>query len=177
MVVAFDFDAVIPTVLDAARSRRRLASRFADDRTSDGPSCVVLTADAALRRRLEAAAELGGWQTNLGPNEDASFLSGFRRDTRLVVVDLVNPAEGDRVSLDALGRQLAANPHLLLVVCGAADDEDHELWARSHGALVHVSGLSAGDAIVSIFREARGVADRRDVIRRRPPLSPLAVSR
>ena len=96
---------------------------------------------------------------------------------RLVVVDLVNPADGDRASLDALGRQVAAHPHLLLVVCGAADDEEHDRWARSHGALIHVSGLSAGDEIVSIFREARGVAGRLGGIRRRTTSSLVAGTR
>lgn len=160
MVVAFDFDAVIPTLLDVARKRRQPASRILDDRRDQGPSCLVLTGDPNLGRRLEAAAELSGWDTDLGPNDEASFLSGFRRDPRLVVVDLVNPADGDLDSLDSLGRHVAANPNLLLVVCGAADDERHELWARTHGAFVHVSGVSAGDAIVSVFREARSVADR-----------------
>lgn len=159
MVVAFDFDAVIPTVLDA-RKRRQDVPRISDDRTSERPACVVLTGDAKVRGRLEAAAELAGWDTGLGPNDAASFLSGFRRDPRLVVVDLVTPADADPDSLEALGRQVATNPHLLLVVCGAGDDVDHERWARSHGAFVHVPGLSSGDSIVAVFREARGVADR-----------------
>lgn len=163
MVVAFDFDAVIPTVLDA-RKRRQAVPRISDDRTCEGPSCVVLTGDAKLQSRLEAAAELGGWDTGLGQNDAASFLSGFRCDPRLVVVDLVAPADAD--SLEALGLQVASNPHLLLIVCGAADDLDHERWARSHGAFVHVSGLSSGDAIVTVFREAREVADRRSPRRR-----------
>lgn len=168
MVVAIDFDAVIPTVLDVARQRRRTETRISDDRPSDGPACLVLTGDPNLRRRLEAASELAGWDTGLGPNDASSFLSSFRRDPRLVVVDLVTPADDDPASLEVLAGRVASNPHLLLVVCGATDDEHHELWARSHGAFVHVPGVSAGDSIVSIFREARDVVGRLSSARRLP---------
>ena len=49
------------------------------------------------------------------------------------------------------------------MVCGSEDSVDEELWARQLGAWVYLPGVSSGDALMSLFAEARRVSDRRGV--------------
>ena len=60
-----------------------------------------------------------------------------------------------------IAEEFAARPGTLLVVCGSEDSVEEELWARQLGAWVYLPGVSSGDALVSLFAEARRVADRR----------------
>jgi hypothetical protein len=48
-----------------------------------------------------------------------------------------------------------------VVVCGSGDSVDEELWARQLGAWVYLPGVSGGDALMSLFAEARRVAERK----------------
>ena len=44
---------------------------------------------------------------------------------------------------------------------GSGDSVDEELWARQLGAWVYLPGVSGGDALMSLFAEARRVAERK----------------
>lgn len=162
MAVAIDFDAVPCAVQSASvrpfdRSPRATVGRPVP---SVEFSCLVVTGDAALRRRLSAAAELVGWDT-AEAGSTAAFAAACKQDRRLVVVDLASPPEGDRDALNASVKELVSRPDTLLVVCGVADDPSQETWARSLGAFVFVPGIAAGDPLVTVFREARNVSERR----------------
>ncbi|MFM7249465.1 MAG: hypothetical protein ACKO5R_06180, partial [Planctomycetaceae bacterium] len=122
---------------------------------------------------LAAAAELGGWTAHEGGVDGAPLSSILRHGPELVVLDLVDPVGGDRDALEAFARTVAARPDVLLIVCGAADDMDHEVLARELGAFVYVSGVSHGDALVTVFRQAHDVAARTG----RPAPASLTASR
>lgn len=158
--VALDFDVEQMTVaprLPAINAAGRLNLPVA---LPGEPMCVVASANRGLRRRLAAAAELGGWMAHEGTLDGAPLSSILRHGPELVVLDLVDPVGGDREALEAFARNVAARPDVLLIVCGAADDVEHEVLARELGAFVYVSGVSPGDALVAVFRQARDVSAR-----------------
>ena len=162
MAVAIDFDAVRCTdramsPCPVVRTQRRSlglpipAVEF---------SCLVVTGDEGLRRRLSAAAELVGWDTVDSAPTTPDLAAASQRDHRLVVVDLASPPRGDSGMFHERVREMAARPDTLVVVCGSATDRDQEVWARSLGAFVYVPGIAAGDPLVAVFREARTVSER-----------------
>lgn len=158
--VALDFDVELMTVaprLPALNAAGRLNLPVA---LPGDPICVVASANRGLRRRLAAAAELGGWTAHEGSVGGAPLSALLHHGPDLVVLDLVDPVGGDLEALEAFARSLAARPDILLVVCGAADDAEHELLARELGAFVYVSGVSPGDTLVAVFRQAHDVAGR-----------------
>ena len=164
MAVALDFDAVpVPVArrggdASARTISLRPAARPLSSRST--LSCLVVTGDAALRRRLDAAADLGGWST-VAPSGPAGLSSARRQAHQLVVVDLVSPLGGDRSSVESLARDFAGRPDTLLVVCGGEESGSDEAWSRAQGAFVHIPGVSSGDSLVSLFIEARVVSERR----------------
>ena len=124
-------------------------------------SCLVVSGDQALRNRLEAVAELSGWSACSAPATAVELGEFVESDHQLVIVDISRPL-GDRVNDSIeIAEEFASRPGTLLVVCGSEDNIDEELWARQLGAWVYLPGLSSGDALVSLFSDARRVAERR----------------
>lgn len=164
MAVALDFDAVpvpvAPRQCDATVARAVAMRPVVTASRSTSLACLVVTGDAALRRRLAAAADLAGWSTTDAPSTVGSLSASRRQAHQLVVVDLVSPLGGDRSAVESLAREIAGRPDTLLVVCGECGGSD-ESWSRSQGAFVHVPGVSSGDSLVSLFHEARMVSERR----------------
>lgn len=142
---------------------RSLSNQPPAIRSPRGPvlKSLVVTGDAGLRGRLGTMAELGGFSTCDMPADASDFRSVIDGDYQLVIVDIVHPL-GDRVS-DTLeiAEEFAGRPGTLLVVCGSDDSVDEELWARQLGAWVYLPGVSGGDSLMSLFAEARRVAERR----------------
>lgn len=171
MAVALDFDAVLvpvaPRVSDAAAFRKAGVRRMAPVGLACPMTlgCLVVSGDASLRRRLDAAADLGGWSTVAAPGDVASLTSARVHTHQLVVIDLVSPLGGDRRAVESLAREMSSRPDTLLVVCGGVESGSDEAWSRAQGAFVHLPGVSAeelsGDSLVGLFVEARRVSERR----------------
>lgn len=126
-------------------------------------TCLVVSGDQSLRNRLEAVAELSGWASCVAPAAACELSEVVEGDHQLVVVDIARPL-GDRVNDSIeIAEEFAHRPGTLLVVCGSEDNVDEELWARQLGAWVYLPGISSGDALVSLFSDARRVAERRGV--------------
>ena len=123
-------------------------------------SSLVLSADAGVRRRLEAATELAGWSICDAPVSEAAFELLAFTDYQLVIVDLVRPLGGDLDAAQRHAAEIAGRPETLLIVCGDEDAIDHEIWSRCHGAFCHLSGEVSGDALVSLLNKARVAANR-----------------
>ena len=169
MAVALDFDAVpvpvAPCLCDVTVARSVGLRTFG--RAPASLSCLVVTADGSLRRRLDAAADLGGWSTVAAPATVTALASARRGAHQLVVIDLVSPLGGDRSAVESLVRELSGRPDTLLVVCGGSSSGPDEVWSRAQGAFVHIPGVSSGDSLVSVFVEARLVSERRSGADRR----------
>ena len=164
MAVALDFDAVLvpvaPRQCDVTVARAVSMRPFGTFRSSAAVSlnCLVVTGNDSLRRRPDAAADLGGWSTIAAP---ATLASARLHSHQLVVIDLVSPLGGDRTAVESLARKFASRPDTLLVVCGGESSGSDEAWSRAQGAFVHIPGVSSGDSLVSVFIEARLVSERR----------------
>jgi len=157
MMVYFDVEASVATGAIVARHPAPV-SRLAC--VPGSLSSLVLSADAGVRRRLEAATELAGWSICDTPADSESFAGFADADYQLVIVDLVHPLGGNLAAAQQAAAEIAGHPETLLVVCGAEDAVEHEIWARCHGAFCHVSGQVSGDALVSLLNKARAAANR-----------------
>jgi len=123
--------------------------------------CLVVTGDAGLRNRLQAAGELAGWTECDMPESTDDLHVAVDGEFQLVVVDVASPL-GDRVNDTVeLAEEFAARPGTLLVVCGPEDGVDEELWARQLGAWLYLPGVVSGDSLISLLSEAGRVAGRR----------------
>lgn len=130
-------------------------------RTPGLMKCLVLSGDRGLRNRLDAVTELSGWSACDAPADAADLHAMVDGDYQLVVVDIAHPL-GDRVNDSVeIAEEFAGRPGTLLVVCGSEDSADEELWARQMGAWVYLPGATGGDALVSMFADARRIAGRR----------------
>jgi DNA-binding response OmpR family regulator len=142
---------------------RSLAGQAAP-RTVRGPGlmkCLVLSGNRGLRNRLDAVTELSGWSACDAPEDAADLQAVVDGDYQLVIADIAKPL-GDRVNDTVeIAEEFASRPGTLLVVCGSEDSVDEELWARQMGAWVYLPGVSGGDALVSLFADARRLAERR----------------
>ena len=157
MMVFFDVEASV----DRGAIRTRQASPISRLASVPGNlSSLVLSADPAVRRRLEAATELAGWSICDAPVDKIELDSIASHDYQLVIVDLIHPLGGDLTTAQRFAEQISKRPETLLVVCGDEDSFDHEVWARCHGAFCHLSGSVSGDALVSLFNKARATANR-----------------
>jgi hypothetical protein len=144
---------------------RSLANQAPAVRAGRLPSLksLVVSGDAGLRGRLHTMSELGGFTGCEVPADAADLRAAVDGEFQLVIVDISRPL-GDRVNDSIeIAEEFAARPGTLLVVCGSEDSVDEELWARQLGAWVYLPGVSNGDALMSLFAEARRVSDRRGV--------------
>jgi len=123
--------------------------------------CLVVSGDDSLRSRLSTMAELASWSACETPADATELRSVVDGDFHLVVVDVARPL-GERVNDTVeIAEEFAGRPGTLVVVCGSGDGVDEELWARQLGAWVYLPGVSGGDALMSLFAEARRVVERR----------------
>ena len=117
--------------------------------------CLVVSGDAARRRRFEAAVELAGWLECVSPETAGDLHQAVDRDFQFVIVDIAAPL-GDRVNDSVeIAEEMAARPGTLLVVCGSEDNVDEELWARQLGAWLYLPGVCDGDSLTSLCVESR----------------------
>ena len=123
--------------------------------------CLVVSGDEGLRHRLDMMADLSGWSACEAPADAAELRSVVEGDFHLVIADIARPL-GERVNDTVeIAEEFAGRPGTLVVVCGSGDSVDEELWARQLGAWVYLPGVSGGDALMSLFAEARRVAERK----------------
>lgn len=163
MAVAFDFDAVLvpvaPRQCDVTVARAVSMRPFGTPRSSAAVSlnCLVVTGDASLRRRLDAAAALGGWSTIAAPAAVATLAAARRQAHQLVVIDLVSPLGGDRTAVESLTLEFASRPDTLMVVCGGESSGSDEAWSRAQGRFhPHSRCFVGGFARVGVHRGPPG---------------------
>jgi hypothetical protein len=78
---------------------------------------------------------------------------------QLAFVDLEGP-EG--LGFRTLVNQLAAERHVLLVVCGNPDDHEEEIWARQLGVWFYLVGEQCPSGIGLLCRDARSIEQQRN---------------
>lgn len=117
-------------------------------------SCLVVSGDAILRRRLRAAAAARGWAC-VAP-ADAAAIARAGSGYGLVFLDLVHPPRGADVDAARLAAAFAADRGTTVVACGTPDRPDEELAARQWGASVYLPGIAAGSGLDGLVRALCG---------------------
>jgi ActR/RegA family two-component response regulator len=120
--------------------------------------CLVASAQAARQRLLAQSAKQWGWETTVcGDPADAQHTVA-RMCTQLAFVDL----EGEQgAGFQSLVRQLADQRQVLLVVCGNEQDGAEEVWARQLGVWFYLPGISEGNTVGLLCRDARTIVSER----------------
>lgn len=114
-------------------------------------SCLVVTADAALRSTVTAAALERGVRC-VAPADTAQLADVCDADYRMAFVDVAAPLSGRDESARQLAASLATRPGMLLTVCGHQEREDEERWARELGAFVYLPGVARA-GVTALVRE------------------------
>jgi DNA-binding response OmpR family regulator len=123
-------------------------------------ACLVVTGNASLRGRVRSVAEITEWTVCDTPTTAEELRAAVDRDYDLVIVDIASPC-GDRVSDSvALAEVFSGRQGTLLVVSSSGESVDEELWARQLGVWAYLPGMSTGDSLVSLFREAGRMSAR-----------------
>lgn len=110
--------------------------------------CLVISADAALCRRIRVATAANGWEC-VAP-VDAADLAAAGVEFGLVFIDLVQPTDGVDGAIDELVGAFAADRDTRVVVCGSADRPHEEIWARREGVSVYLPGVSSGPGFMAL---------------------------
>lgn len=113
--------------------------------------CLVVSADGALRRRIDRAASAGGWECVAPP--DAAGVAAAGVAFGIVFIDLVRPPAGVAPEADGLIGAFAADRDLRVVACGAADRPDEEVRARAQGVSVYLPGAADGPGFAAFVRD------------------------
>lgn len=123
-------------------------------------SCLVLAPSKCRRALIERGVKESQLKPVCGERISDSLRLLWRSHTRLVLVDLAELGEDERVVIERVAESVSRAGGLL-IVCGApGGDESVEVQARQLGAWVYVAGELASDRIAELCREARTLLGR-----------------
>lgn len=136
--------------LARSTTHEHLVARPVRRRPRPRTRCLVVSGDGPLRRQVEGSAAARGWEC-AAPLDAASLaVAGF--EFGVVFIDLVRPPLGVGGTARGLVGEYAADPDTRVVVCGAADRPEEELWARRQGVAVYLPGVMLGPGFSALVR-------------------------
>jgi ActR/RegA family two-component response regulator len=108
---------------------------------------------------LARAAQNEHWATVVCHSAEEALRQAARQKIQLALVDLQS-AQGEQADgLRRLVEQLAAR-HLLLAICGLADDPAGEIWSRKLGVWTYLPGIDSQSDVALVCAEARNAIDK-----------------
>ena len=118
--------------------------------------CLVVSWSDQRAQLLQSVAEDEKWQAQVGSDVQEFLRSVFLLDVPLTIVDLPPSGTASYAKLREMATQTCRINRSLLVVCGAENDRDEELWVRQLGAWAYLPGTT-GDlsGLRLVFAEAR----------------------
>ena len=117
--------------------------------------CLVVSWSDQRAQLLQSVAEDESWQAKVGSDVQEFLRSVFQLEVPLTIVDLPPRGSASYPELREMATQTCRVKRSLLVVCGAADDSDEEIWARQLGAWAYLPGASDLSGLRLVFAEAR----------------------
>lgn len=118
-------------------------------------SCLVLSWSEDRAAQLRLAARDESWQTHVC-NEVHEFLRCvFQLDAPLTVIDLPTRDSPSYEEICGVVSRTHGVNQSLTVVCGTADDQEEEQWARQLGSWAYLPGVTDVHEMKFFFAEAR----------------------
>jgi DNA-binding response OmpR family regulator len=137
----------------------------ADDGRSAPPRllrCLVVSATAARRRLIRAAAEREAWDAIVCRDAGEFLRAAFKRSVPLMIVDLPREDSPGYWALRNAADRAKQISDALVAVAGAGATEGEELWARKLGAWSYLSETYSQRGFEFVFSEARAALTRTD---------------
>ncbi len=117
--------------------------------------CLVLSWSEQRAELLQSVARDESWQVKVCSEVQEFLRSVFQMDVPLTIVDLPCRESASYAELREIAAQTCGVKRALLVVCGAADDQEEEQWARQLGAWAYLPGAADPSGLKLVFAEAR----------------------
>lgn len=117
--------------------------------------CLVVSWSDQRAQLLQSVAEGESWQAKVCGDVQEFLRSAFQLDIPLTVVDLPPNGTASYARLREMATQTCRVNRALLVVCGASDDSDEELWVRQLGVWAYLPGATDLSSLRLVFAEAR----------------------
>ncbi len=138
------------------------ATRLRPNETVGFSSCLVIAPNECRRALIDAGARQAEWKPARGEPISDSLRLLWRSRARLVLVDLVDLGEDERVVIERVAESVSRAGGLLIVFGGSDGDESVEVQARQLGAWVYVADELASDRVAELCREALNRLGRTD---------------
>lgn len=118
-------------------------------------SCLVLSWSEQRAELLQSVARDESWQVKVCSEVQEFLRSVFQMDVPLTIVDLPRKGSTTYEELREIAAQTCGVRRALLVVCGAAADQEEELWARQLGVWAYLPDAVDPGGLRLVFAEAR----------------------
>ena len=118
-------------------------------------SCLVLSWSERRAQLLQSVARDETWQAKVCEDVQEFLRSVFQLDVPLTIVDLPDKAAASYEQLREMAAQTSEMKRSLLVVCGAANDQEEEQWARQLGIWAYLPDAADPGGLRTVFAEAR----------------------
>jgi len=117
--------------------------------------CLVVSWSDKRGELLRSVAENESWQAAVCEDVQEFLRSVFQLDVPLTIVDLPPRGAASYGQLREMATQACSLNRSLLVVCGAGNDRDEEMWARQLGAWAYLPEATDISGLRMVFAEAR----------------------
>ncbi len=117
--------------------------------------CLIVSWSEQRAKRLQSAAAKEAWKA-ISCSDAQQFLRNvFQWKVPLTLIDLPQGDSADYPELQDATAKAKRASDALLVICGAGEDPEEELWARQLGAWSYLPEVSRPAALEWVFSEAR----------------------
>lgn len=117
--------------------------------------CVVLSYGEQRGQFLRTASADESWQAQVCEDVQEFLRSVFQLNVPLTVIDLPPRGAASYAELREIATQISDINRSLLLVCGAENDQEEEIWARQLGAWAYLPGTTDANGLRRVFAEAR----------------------
>lgn len=117
--------------------------------------CLVFSWSDQRAELLQTLAEKELWQVKIGRDVQDFLRCVFQLEAPLTIVDLPQRSCEAYAKLREVVSQTNGVNRSFLMVCGAENDPEEELWVRQLGAWVYLPGATSQSGLRLTFAEAR----------------------
>ncbi len=148
----------IATSADIPQQRGQPVSRSRQQAAVSLWSCLLVSTEQQLRRRMREAASEAGWNPVECKTVEESLRQAALHVFPLALIDVGHqlPSKVHEDLIRSL-RQSASN---LVVVCDQDANPEGELWARQRGAWMYLPEVNDASDLARICREAQAVTEK-----------------
>lgn len=117
--------------------------------------CLIVSWSEQRAKRLQSAAAKEAWEAIFCSDAHQFLRNVFQWKVPLTLIDLPQSDSAEYAELQDATIKAKRASDALIVICGASEDPEEELWARQLGAWSYLPEVSRPASIEWVFSEAR----------------------